>query len=89
MEGRCFIIVALSTLFFIMVALIVHGCPLIGLGNYGEKLSPKEEVLRNGDEWVKRLSKIAAQKRLKRAAERNEKRSSSPKSTTEKQPHET
>jgi hypothetical protein len=36
----------------------------------------KEEVLRNGDDYVRRLSKIAAQKRLKRATERSEKRSS-------------
>ena len=41
-----------------------------------KKMPSKEEVLRNGDDYVRRLSKIAAQKRLKRATERSEKRSS-------------
>ena len=36
-----------------------------------DKPGPKTD-LRNGDEYVKRLSKVAAQKRLKRAAERSE-----------------
>jgi hypothetical protein len=36
-----------------------------------DKPVPKD--LRNGDEYVKRLSKLAAQRRLRRAAERREK----------------
>jgi hypothetical protein len=47
-----------------------------------KKIQSKEEVLRNGDDYVRRLSKIAAQKRLKRAAERSEKPTSSTQSKT-------